>query len=78
VVVVLNIGHRVVGAVVDSVSDVLRLAPDQIMPAPELASSQVDTSHITGIGNLTSDGGDRMLILMDIEALMLHPDMGLK
>ena len=77
VVVVLNIGHRVVGAVVDSVSDVLRLAPDQIMPAPELASSQVDTSHITGIGNLTSDGGDRMLILMDIEALMLHPEMGL-
>jgi purine-binding chemotaxis protein CheW len=77
VVVVLNIGQRVVGAVVDSVSDVLRLGADEIKPAPELAASQIDTSHITGIGNLTSDGRERMLILLDIEAMMLRPDMGL-
>ena len=77
VVVVLNIGQRVVGAVVDSVSDVLRLGAHEIMPAPELAASQIDTSHITGIGNLTSDGRERMLILLDIEAMMLRPDMGL-
>ena len=70
VVIVLNVAGRVVGAVVDSVSDVLELSNDAVKAAPELASS-VDTSFITGIGNV----GERMLILMDIEAFMSSPDM---
>jgi purine-binding chemotaxis protein CheW len=77
VVIVLNVRGRVVGAVVDSVSDVLQLAADSVRPAPELASGQVDTSYITGIGNVAGDGRDRMLILVDIEALMTSADMGL-
>jgi purine-binding chemotaxis protein CheW len=80
VVVVLNVRGRVVGAVVDSVSDVLELQKDQIKPAPQLASS-VDSSFITGIGTVKNGQGDgeseRMLILMDIEALMSSADMGL-
>jgi purine-binding chemotaxis protein CheW len=80
VVVVLNVRGRVVGAVVDSVSDVLELAKDHIKPAPELNSS-VDASYITGIGTIKhSQGGtesERMLILMDIEGLMSSADMGL-
>jgi purine-binding chemotaxis protein CheW len=73
VVIVLNVKGRVVGAVVDAVSDVLELAGEAIRPAPELASTAVDTSFITGIANV----GQRMLILMDIEALMSSADMGL-
>lgn len=73
VVIVLNVRGRVVGAVVDSVSDVLELAPDAIKPAPELSSGHIDTSYITGIGSVS----DRMLILMDIEALMSSEEMGL-
>ena len=80
VVVVLNVRGRVVGAVVDSVSDVLQLGSDSIKPAPELSSS-VDSAYITGIGTITTGHGDdkseRMLILMDIEALMSSADMGL-
>ena len=80
VVVVLNVRGRVVGAVVDSVSDVLQLGSDGIKPAPELASS-VDSAYITGIGTIKTGQGDdkseRMLILMDIEALMSSADMGL-
>ncbi len=72
VVIVLNIRGRVVGAVVDSVSDVLELPHDAVKPAPEIDAS-VDTSYITGIANVA----ERMLILMDIEALMSSPDMGL-
>jgi purine-binding chemotaxis protein CheW len=71
---------RVVGAVVDSVSDVLELGSASIKPAPEM-SSAVDASYITGIGAIKSGSGDdaseRMLILMDIEALMASADMGL-
>jgi len=86
VVVVLNVHGRVVGAVVDSVSDVLELTREHIKPAPELNSS-VDASYITGIGAIkhTSAQGkgetaaetERMLILMDIEGLMSSTDMGL-
>jgi len=72
VVIVLNVRGRVVGAVVDSVSDVLELSHETIKPAPELNSS-VDTNFITGIGSVS----DRMLILMDIEALMSSAEMGL-
>jgi purine-binding chemotaxis protein CheW len=72
VVIVLNVGRRVVGIVVDSVSDVLTLSADQIKPAPEFASS-VDTGCLTGLGSLD----ERMLILVDIERLMLSADMAL-
>ena len=72
VVIVLNVKGRVVGAVVDSVSDVLELGSGTIKPAPEMHTS-VDTSFITGIGSVN----DRMLILMDIEGLMTSSDMGL-
>lgn len=74
VVIVLNVKGRVVGAVVDSVSDVLELPRDEIKPAPEMSTaSSVDTAFITGIASV----GERMLILMDIESLMSSPDMGL-
>lgn len=80
VVIVLNVKGRVVGAVVDSVSDVLELSSGSIKPAPEL-SSAVDSGFITGIGAVKNGSGDdateRMLILMDIEALMASADMGL-
>jgi purine-binding chemotaxis protein CheW len=72
VVIILNLGARVVGIVVDSVSDVMELAPDQIRGAPEIASV-VDSSFITGLGTLN----DRMLILIEIERLMGASEMAL-
>ena len=72
VVIVLNVKGRVVGAVVDSVSDVLELTSEQVKPAPEMSAS-IDAGFITGIGSVA----DRMLVLMDIEALMSSPEMGL-
>jgi purine-binding chemotaxis protein CheW len=73
VVIVLNVKGRVVGAVVDSVSDVLELPAEAIRPAPPMASNGADNGYLTGIGSV----GERMLILMDIETLMSSPDMGL-
>lgn len=72
VVIVLNVRGRVLGAVVDSVSDVVELAAESIKPAPEI-HSVVDTSYITGIAQL----GERLLIVTDIEALMSSAEMGL-
>ena len=72
VVVILNIGARVVGMVVDSVSDVTTLTREQIKPAPEMGST-FEAGHLIGLGTLES----RMLILIDIEKMMSSPDMGL-
>lgn len=72
VVVVLNVASRVVGIVVDSVSDVLELKADEIKPRPELPAA-MDARFITGLGKL----GERMLILLDIEAMIKSPDFGL-
>jgi purine-binding chemotaxis protein CheW len=76
VVIILNIGSRTVGMVVDSVSDVLELAPGQIKPAPEF-SGAIDAGYITGLGTIKHGDVERMLILMDIEQMMSAPDMGL-
>src|SRR3546814_422455 len=66
VMIILNIAKRVVGMVVDSVSDVMQLSAEQIRPAPEFGAS-VDTRFITGLGAID----DRMLILVDIEKLQI-------
>jgi purine-binding chemotaxis protein CheW len=72
VVIVLNVLNRVVGIVVDSVSDVLELSAEQIKPRPDIAAA-LDARFITGLGKLA----ERMLILLDIEALVASPDFGL-
>ncbi len=72
VTIILNVGGRVVGIVVDSVSDVTGLLPDQIRPAPDFASG-LDTACIQGLGTLD----ERMLIVVDIEKLMLSGEMAL-
>ena len=73
VVIILNIAGRVVGVVVDSVSDVLTLASDNIRPTPEFASATFDTKYITGLGTVD----EQMIILLDIEKLMTGADMAL-
>ena len=72
VVIVLNIGGRVVGMVVDSVSDVITLTAEQIKPAPEMGAV-LDTDYLIGLGTLD----ERMLILVDIDKLMSSDEMGL-
>jgi purine-binding chemotaxis protein CheW len=72
VVIILNLRQRIVGIVVDSVSDVMELPPEALKAAPDI-ESVIDSSAVMGLGSL----GDRMLILLDIERLMSAPDMGL-
>ena len=72
VVIILNLGSRVVGVVVDSVSDVMELPADQIRSAPEI-DSVVDSTYITGLGTLNG----RLLILIEIERLMGAAEMAL-
>jgi purine-binding chemotaxis protein CheW len=72
VVIILNIGGRIMGMVVDSVSDVTTLSPDQIKPAPEMGTA-FNSEYLMGLGTVD----ERMLILIDIDRLMSSSEMGL-
>ena len=72
VVIILNIGGRIAGMVVDSVSDVTTLTPEQLKPAPEMGTAFA-TDFLIGLGTID----ERMLILIDIDRLMSSPEMGL-
>ncbi|PAV48435.1 chemotaxis protein CheW [Pseudomonas sp. HAR-UPW-AIA-41] len=72
VVIILNVLNRIVGIVVDSVSDVLALTPNEIKPAPEFGGS-FDTQYLMGLATVE----ERMLILVNIEQLMSSQEMAL-
>ncbi len=72
VVIILNLGGRVVGIVVDGVSDVMQLEESQIRAVPDIVAS-IDTQYITGLASV----GEKMFILVDIEKLMNSQEMQL-
>ncbi|MBU3740136.1 MAG: chemotaxis protein CheW [Rhodoferax sp.] len=72
VVVVLRAGGLLVGIVVDSVSDVVSLSPESIRPAPQFESS-MDSRFVTGLARME----DRMLIVVDMDALLSRSELGL-
>lgn len=74
VVIILDLGSLLVGAVVDAVADVVTLDPELIKPVPQFEpQGNLDPAFVTGIASL----GERMLILMDIEALLRSGELGL-
>lgn len=72
VVIILNVAKRVVGIVVDGVSDVIQLNSENLRPAPDF-SSTLDTRYILGLGTVD----ERMIIVVDIERLMTSQEMAL-
>lgn len=72
VVIILNVRGTIIGAVVDAVSDVVILTSQSIKPAPHFDAA-IDSRFITGLAEV----GERMLIVMNIEALMSSDEIGL-
>ncbi|AXE28823.1 chemotaxis protein CheW [Chromobacterium phragmitis] len=72
VVIILNIGKRTVGIVVDGVSDVIQLDKESMRAPPEFGAT-VDTAYIEGLGTI----GEQMIIVVDIERLMRSEEMAL-
>jgi len=70
--IILHIGQRTIGVVVDSVSDVMEIPVEALRPAPDM-SSAIDAAYIRGLAQV----GERMVILLDIESMLTSPDMGL-
>lgn len=70
VVIILHLRHRVVGIVVDSVSDVMPMTASCVKAAPDV-DTLIEGDSVLGLVAV----GNRMLILLDIEALMSGVDM---
>jgi purine-binding chemotaxis protein CheW len=69
VVIVVTSGRRVVGMVVDGVSDVLDIATSDVVPTPDLGHG-IDTSCLTGMAK----SGDRLISLLAIDRTVGIPE----
>ena len=72
VVVILRLASRVIGIVVDAVSDVAQLAASDVKEAPRLGAG-VDSSFLIGVATQ----GDRMILLLDIEKFLSSGELSL-
>ena len=72
VVIILKVHGTVVGAVVDAVSDVVNLDASMVKDAPQF-ESVIDGRFILGLAKV----GERMLIVMNMEALLSNAEMGI-
>jgi purine-binding chemotaxis protein CheW len=70
VMIVIQVGTKVMGVVVDGVSDVLRIAEADIQPAPDV-SLRVDTGFIYGI----VQAEDKLVVLLDIEKVLSEEEI---
>jgi purine-binding chemotaxis protein CheW len=65
VIIVVTVGSKIVGLVVDAVSDVLNVAAKDVVPTPDLGSG-VDTSFMTGMAR----SGERLVTLLNVDRLV--------
>ena len=72
VVIILRVAGRVIGVVVDGVSDVVPLAPGDIKAAPALGSI-VDSGFLAGLATI----GERMILLLEIEKFLSSGELNL-
>ncbi|MBC3765456.1 chemotaxis protein CheW [Neptunicella marina] len=72
IVIMLHVHNRVVGIVVDGVSDVIKLQDDDIRPPPEFGVA-FDSRYLLGLVPID----DHMVILVNIERLITSDEFGL-
>jgi len=70
VIIVVTVGEKVTGLVVDAVSDVLDIVASEIRPAPDLGA-HVDMRFVSGMATV----GDRMTVLLDIDRLLSESEL---
>ena len=72
IVIMLSVFDRIVGIVVDGVSDVISLTDDDVRPPPEFGVA-FDSRYLQGLASVD----DNMVILVNIESLISSEELGL-
>ena len=70
-IIIVEIAEKVVGIIVDSVDEVLRLPASSVESAPEMISSKIQADYLNGVGKLD----DRLLILLNLQKVLTEGDM---
>ncbi|MCK5659835.1 MAG: chemotaxis protein CheW, partial [Methanosarcinales archaeon] len=70
-IIVVEIGETVVGMIVDSVSEVIRLPASNVEPAPEMITTKIHADYLQGVGKMD----ERLLILLDLEKVLSDEEM---
>ena len=70
VVIILHVGGRVVGMVVDAVSDVVTLRENDVKPAPSMGGA-ISTVHMTGLASVD----DHLVTLLDVPSLLASAEV---
>ena len=65
-IIVTDIGNTVMGFIVDSVSEVIRLQVNNVESAPDIIANKIGTEYVRGVGKLE----DRLLILLDLDKIL--------
>jgi purine-binding chemotaxis protein CheW len=65
-IIVADIGETVMGFIVDSVSEVIRLPVSSVEPAPAVIANKIGTEYVRGVGKME----DRLLILLDLDKIL--------
>ena len=65
-IIVTDIGNTVMGFIVDSVSEVIRLPVNSVESAPAIIANKIGTEYVRGVGKLE----DRLLILLDLDKIL--------
>ncbi|KPQ41635.1 MAG: chemotaxis signal transduction coupling protein [Candidatus Methanoperedens nitroreducens] len=65
-IIVADIGETVMGFIVDSVSEVIRLPESSVEPAPAVIANKIGTEYVRGVGKME----DRLLILLDLDKIL--------
>lgn len=65
-IIVADIGDTVMGFIVDSVSEVIRLPESSVEPAPAIIANKIGTEYVRGVGKME----DRLLILLDLDKIL--------
>ena len=65
-IIVANIDETVMGFIVDSVSEVIRLPEKNVEPAPAVIAGKIGTEYVMGVGKMD----DRLLILLDLDRML--------
>jgi len=65
-IIVADIGETVMGFIVDSVSEVIRLPESSVESAPAVIANKIGTEYVRGVGKMK----DRLLILLDLDKIL--------
>lgn len=72
-IIIMDIGGELLGFIVDSVSEVIRVSASEIQPSPTVAAGGIGQESVAGVIN----HGDRLLVLLNLDMMFSNEEKAL-